>query len=175
MRNQNKEEKKQKAEIKATKIIMTSARSLSRLIWKDFEDCPSNGRDRQSVRFVYSFAQLVAATKWVLFFSSALSSCDTKSFWLAFDIYWCLCVTNVRCVSAVWNYYRFRWPAVKFVLWLQSFRCRDERLKLRVRGDSCIHTHTHVKPIRAASHQMRPHVCLHAIKWLNIICGVLVC
>lgn len=68
MRNQNKEEKKQKAEIKATKIIMTSARSLSRLIRKDFEDCPSNGRDRQSVRFVYSFAQLVAATKWVLFF-----------------------------------------------------------------------------------------------------------
>lgn len=109
------------------------------------------------------------------FFSSSLLSCDTKSFWLAFDIYWCLCVTNVRCVSAVWNYYRFRWPAVKFVLWLQSFRCRDERLKLRVRGDSCIHTHTHVKPIRAASHQMRPHVCLHAIKWLNIICGVLVC
>lgn len=49
---------------------MTIARSLSRLIWKDFEDCPSNGRDRQFGSFTHSLSWWLPPVSVVFFLLS---------------------------------------------------------------------------------------------------------
>lgn len=120
------------------------------------------------IRLFSSIAQLVVGHFASLRVLVSLVSYN-QIIWFAVDIYWWwFCMTDVKCVCVCvfQNYYRFRWPAVKFVLWLQSLvnkRTKErmnKREMWRVRVNN-VHQRYTCKPIRV------PHQSDHTYVYMQ--------